>query len=295
MSVISINNLKKSFGKTNALKGISFEINKGEIFGFIGPNGAGKSTTIRCLLGLIKADEGTCMIEGLDGWQESVLAHEKIAYVPGDVNLWPNLTGGQIIDVLLSFKNKKHTKKTDELIKLFDFDASKKARSYSKGNRQKVALIAALSSDADIYIFDEPTSGLDPLMEQVFQDYVLKLKDEGKTILLSSHILSEVEKLCDQIAIIKEGNIIEIGSLKDMQHLTRTNFEIISDIKIDGLENIKGLHNIKQEDNNLKVQVDTNNIDAFMKHINQYHINYLTSSAPTLEDLFLRYYEKEGA
>ncbi|MDF9866631.1 ABC-2 type transport system ATP-binding protein [Bacilli bacterium PM5-3] len=293
MAIVNIKNLKKNFGKVEALKDVSFEIKSGEVFGFIGPNGAGKSTTIRILLGLLKADAGQAEIFGLDTWKDSVEIHNKISYVPGDVNLWPNLTGGEIIDVFLSLKNQKHNAKTDQLIEEFALDTSKKARSYSKGNRQKVALIAALSSDSDLYIFDEPTSGLDPLMEQVFQKHILKLKAEGKAILLSSHILSEVEKLCDKIAIIKNGTIIESGSLAQMRHLTRISLNVVTNKKVSDLKNLIGLHSVEQDDTILSVQVDLECLDGLLKHLNNYEIISLNSTPPTLEDLFMRYYETD--
>lgn len=220
--ILQIHQLQKKFGRFQALKDITFSVNAGEVFGFIGPNGAGKSTTIRVLLGLIRATGGSATIFGQDVWQDSVTIHQRLAYVPGDVYLWPNLTGGEIIDLLLKMNGTAHSDKTDALIKQFGLDPTKKARTYSKGNRQKVALIAAFSQDADFYIFDEPTSGLDPLNERVFQEAVLDLKQRGKAVLLSSHILSEVERMCDRIGIIREGQIIETGSLAEMRHLTRT-------------------------------------------------------------------------
>lgn len=202
MEIIKINNLTKKFGKFTALDNISLTVNQGEIYGFIGPNGAGKSTTIRIILGLIKATSGDVKVFNNDAFNEPLLVHKRLAYVPAEANLWGNLTGGEVIDVLLNMSGVKGRDKKDELIKKFDLDPSKKCRTYSKGNKQKVTLIAALATDADLYILDEPTSGLDPLMEKVFQDIILDLKKQGKTIFLSSHILSEVEKVCDKIAII---------------------------------------------------------------------------------------------
>src|SRR5699024_3002546 len=206
--VIELKNVKKSFSDFEALRGIDLTLNSGEILGFIGPNGAGKTTTIRLILGLIKGT-GTCKVFGLDAWNDSVEIHKNLSYIPGDVNLWPNLTGGEIIDFFLKLRNQKDMSYKNELIERFDLDPRKKCKTYSKGNKQKLALISALSADVDLYIFDEPTSGLDPLMESIFQEEVKKLKDRGKAILLSSHILSEVEKLCDTINIIKDGRIIE--------------------------------------------------------------------------------------
>lgn len=293
MALIEINNLKKKFGKVEVLKGINLEVSEGEIFGFIGPNGAGKSTTIRCLLGLLKASGGSCYINDLNVWHNNVAIHKDIAYIPGDVNLWPNLTGGEIIDFFLNLKKQKHSAKTDDLIKKFAFDPSKKARSYSKGNRQKVALIAALSSDVPLYLFDEPTSGLDPLMEKVFQQEVFELKKEGKTIFLSSHVLSEVEELCDRIAIIKEGTIIETGSLKEMRHLTRLNIEIESQDNIEELSTLSGVYHFENIADNYKFQVDSDKIGTIMHLISKYEISNFISMPPTLEDLFLRYYGNE--
>lgn len=211
MSLLITKNLTKKFGSFTALKNVNLEVKEGEVFGFIGPNGAGKSTTIRILLGILKATAGEAKIFGLDAWKDAVEIHKRIAYVPGDVNLWPNLTGGEVIDFFIKLRGANPKGRRDELIERFALDPTKKCRTYSKGNRQKVALIAAFSSDADLYIFDEPTSGLDPLMERTFQEYVLEVKKEGKSVFLSSHILSEVERLCDRIGIIREGEIIETG------------------------------------------------------------------------------------
>ena len=212
MSILQVSNLTKKFGKFTALDRISLQVNKGEVYGFIGPNGAGKTTAIRILLGILKASNGEAAIFGKDVWNDAVEIHKKVAYVPGDVNLWPNLTGGEVIDLFIKLRRSRGKTRRNELIKRFDLDPTKKCRTYSKGNRQKVALIAAFASDADLYILDEPTSGLDPLMENIFQEYVMEAKKEGKSVLLSSHILSEVEKLCDKVSIIREGKIIESGN-----------------------------------------------------------------------------------
>jgi ABC-2 type transport system ATP-binding protein len=217
MKVIKINNLVKTFGKFTALNGVTMLVEHGEIHAFLGPNGAGKTTTIRCLLGLIKATSGETKIFGKDAWRDAVELHRRIAFVPGDVNLWDNLTGGEVIDLFLSMRGENiDNNKREMFIKRFELDTSKKCRTYSKGNRQKVALVAAFASNADLYVFDEPTSGLDPLMEKVFQDCTQELKAEGKTILLSSHILSEVEKLADTISIIREGKIVVSGSMQEL-------------------------------------------------------------------------------
>lgn len=221
--VLELQNIKKKFGKFQALKDVSFELNEGEVLGFIGPNGAGKTTSIRILLGMLKADSGNASIFGQHVWQDAVEIHKKIAYVPGDVNLWPNLTGGEVIDLFLSMRGVKVDKqRKEDLMKKFEFDPTKKCRAYSKGNRQKVALISAFVVPADLYILDEPTSGLDPLQERVFQECIEEVKKQGASVLLSSHILSEVERLCDKVAIIRQGEIVESGTLEDLRHLTRT-------------------------------------------------------------------------
>lgn len=291
MTVLKTMNLTKRFGRFTALDGVNIELNKGEVFGFIGPNGAGKSTAIRVLLGILKATEGEVTIFGQDAWADAVEIHKRVAYVPGDVNLWPNLTGGEVIDLFVKLRGTNHKSRREELIKKFDLDPSKKCRTYSKGNRQKVALIAAFSSDADLYILDEPTSGLDPLMEQVFQECVLEAKRAGKTVLLSSHILSEVEKLCDRVGIIRQGKMIEMGTLSELRHLTRTNLLVETKQSITLLESVKGVYNIEKKGPVLTFQVDTEALDAVIQHISQFGIVRLESAPPTLEDLFMRHYE----
>lgn len=294
MSVLEIKNLTKRFGKFHALNGVNIEVNKGEVYGFIGPNGAGKSTTIRVLLGILKATEGTVTIFGQDAWKDAVDIHKQIAYVPGDVNLWPNLTGGEVIDLFIKLRGSNNKNRREELIKRFKLDPTKKCRTYSKGNRQKVALVAAFSSDADLYILDEPTSGLDPLMEQVFQECVLEAKAAGKSVLLSSHILSEVEKLCDKVAIIREGEIIETGTLSELRHLTRTKFIVETSTPIPTLEEQSGVHDVISAGKSITFQVDTDEIDTVIKYISPFGIEKLESTPPTLEDLFLRYYENKN-
>lgn len=293
MSVLQVKNLTKRFGKFNALNGVNLEVNKGEVYGFIGPNGAGKSTTIRVLLGILKATEGTVTIFGKDAWKDAVDIHKRIAYVPGDVNLWPNLTGGEVIDLFIKLRGSNNKNRREELIERFKLDPSKKCRTYSKGNRQKVALVAAFSSDADLYILDEPTSGLDPLMEQVFQECVLEAKAAGKSVLLSSHILSEVEKLCDKVAIIREGEIIETGTLSELRHLTRTKFIVETSKPISSLDEVPGVHDVTTEGETHTFQVDTEEIDTVIKYISPYGIVKLESTSPTLEDLFMRHYENK--
>lgn len=292
MSIVEVKGVTKTFGNFKALDEISFQVNEGEVFGFIGPNGAGKTTTIRILLGMLKATSGKAKIFGKDVWKDAVEIHKRLAYVPGDVNLWPNLTGGEIIDLFLKMSGSANWKRRDELIERFQLDPTKKSRTYSKGNRQKVALVAAFSQDADLYILDEPTSGLDPLMEQVFQECVLEVKGKGKAVFLSSHILSEVEKLCDKVAIIREGKIIEQGTLSELRHLTRSNVIVQTKEKVTGLVEMNGVHQLEEKDGELNFQVDAEALDIVMRHLSQFGILKLECMPPTLEDLFLRYYEK---
>ena len=226
MPILRVHDVTKKFGNFTALDKINLEVSQGEVYGFIGPNGAGKTTTIRILLGILKATSGSAQIFGRDTWTDAVEIHKRIAYVPGDVSLWPNLTGGEVIDLFVKLRGANNKNLREELIKRFDLDPTKKCGTYSKGNRQKVALVAAFASNADLYILDEPTSGLDPLMELVFQECVGEIKAAGKSVLLSSHILSEVEKLCDRVSIIRQGQIIESGTLKELRHLTRTQVRV---------------------------------------------------------------------
>ncbi|MGM0776114.1 MAG: ATP-binding cassette domain-containing protein [Bacillota bacterium] len=293
MSLLKVTNLTKKFGKFTALDGVNLELDKGEVLGFIGPNGAGKSTTIRVLLGILKATGGEVKLFNKDAWQDAVEIHKRVAYVPGDVNLWPNLTGGEVIDLFIKLNGAANKAKREELIEKFDLDPSKKCRTYSKGNRQKVALVAAFSSDADLFILDEPTSGLDPLMEKVFQECVLDVKRQGKSVLLSSHILSEVEKLCDRVSIIRQGKIIESGTLSELRHLTRTQMLVDTKLPITGLNELKGIHDIEESIHGMTFQVDTTEMDAVIKHISPFGIIRLESAPPTLEDLFMRHYEGE--
>lgn len=290
MAVLEVKDLTKRFEQFYALNGVNIELNKGEVYGFIGPNGAGKSTTIRILLGILKATEGSVKIFGKDAWNDAVEIHKQLAYVPGDVNLWPNLTGGEVIDLLVKLRGGGQKNDRERFIERFELDPTKKCRTYSKGNRQKVALVAALSSNADIYIFDEPTSGLDPLMEQVFQECVMEAKHAGKSVLLSSHILSEVEKLCDRVGIIRQGEMVETGTLSELRHLTRTNLLVETKEPIRALNNLTGVHDINEKGRTVTFQVDTEELDAVMKHISPFGIVKLESAPPTLEDLFMRYY-----
>lgn len=289
-SVLEVKELTKRFGKFTALKGIDLTLNQGEVFGYIGPNGAGKTTTINVLLGILKATSGRAQIFGKDVWNDAVEIHKHIAYIPGEVNLWPNLTGGEVIDLLTSLHGEADSAKRKKLLKLFELDPTKKCRTYSKGNRQKAALVSAFATDSDLYILDEPTSGLDPLMEQVFQECVGELKNDGKTILLSSHILSEVEKLCDRISIIREGKIIETGTLAELRHLTNTTMTVSTEKPIENLAEIKGISGIKQQNHGFSFQVETAEIGNVMTVLSRYGITRLESAPPTLEDLFMRHY-----
>lgn len=291
MSVVEVKGLTKRFGKFTALKKIDLAINEGEIYGFIGPNGAGKSTTIRVLLGMLKPNEGQVTIFGKDAWKDAVEIHKRIAYVPGEADLWPNLTGGEVIDLFLTMRGNGNNKRRDELIQRFKLDPSKKCRTYSKGNRQKIALISAFASEADLYILDEPTAGLDPLMERLFQESILEVKRQGKTVLLSSHILSEVEKLCDRVAIIREGELIETGTLSQMRHLTRTKLTVETRMALTGLSALKGVHDAVQTTGGWVFQVDSEEMEKVISHISPFGVLKLESAPPTLEDLFIRHYK----
>ncbi|MCL2361020.1 MAG: ABC transporter ATP-binding protein [Defluviitaleaceae bacterium] len=292
---VEIKNLDKYFGKFQALKNINLEISEGEVFAYIGPNGAGKSTTIRVLLGILNATRGTAKVFGKDAWKDAVEIHKRIAYVPGDVNLWPNLTGGEVIDLFVNLRGKHDKALRQRLIKDFNLDPTKKCRTYSKGNRQKVALVAAFASDVDLYILDEPTSGLDPLMEQVFQDCVMEQKNKGKGVFLSSHIMSEVERLCDRVGIIREGEVVQVGTLDDLRHLTRYAMTVTTKNTIEGLDKLDGVHDIVKESYGLHFYVDTAKMGPIINHLNQFEIIKLESTPPSLEELFMQHYKKEGA
>ncbi|WP_366163969.1 ABC transporter ATP-binding protein [Bacillus infantis] len=291
MAIIETNSLVKRFGKFTALNEINIDVNEGEVYSFIGPNGAGKSTTIKILLGILKATSGEARLFGRDAWKDAVDIHKKIAYVPGDVNLWPNLTGGEVIDLFARLRGARDKKRTKELLEKFNLDPSKKSRTYSKGNRQKVALVSAFSSDAELFILDEPTSGLDPLMEIVFQECVIEAKNQGKSILLSSHILSEVEKLCDRVGIIRQGEIIETGSLAKLRHLTRTHLIFQTSNVVPGLDSLKGVHELKADGGSISLKADAEELGAILQYISQFGISKLESMPPTLEELFMRHYK----
>jgi ABC-2 type transport system ATP-binding protein len=292
---LSCSGLVKTFGHVRALDELELEVATGEVHGFLGPNGAGKSTTIRVLLGLLRADSGEATLLDGDPWRDAVPLHRRLAYVPGDVNLWPNLTGGEVIDLLGRLRGELDRARRDMLLQRFELDPTKKGRTYSKGNRQKVALVAALASDAELLILDEPTSGLDPLMETIFQDTIREMTDDGRTVLLSSHILAQVEALCDRVTIIRAGRTVERGSLAELRHLTRTSISVETERPVTGLDDRPGVHNVVVDGVRAKFDVDTAQLDGALKHLSSFGIRTLTSQPPTLEELFLRHYGDEIA
>lgn len=290
---ISISNLTKNFGSVQALDGLSLHIAPGEVHGFLGPNGAGKSTTIRILLGIVRHDSGSVRLLGGDPWDDAVGLHRRLAYVPGDVELWPNLTGGEAIDLFARLRGGVDKKKRDELIDRFDLDPRKKGRTYSKGNRQKVALISALASNVELLLLDEPTAGLDPLMEAVFQECIREAKAAGRTVLLSSHILAQVEVLADRISIIRKGKIVEAGTLNDLRHLSRTAVSVQTATPAAGLAGHAGLHDLREEGGELRFDVDTAQLPEVMRELSLHGVLALTATPPTLEQLLLRHYGDE--
>ena len=293
MAVIELHDVVKTFGTTHALDHLDLTVEQGEVHGFLGPNGAGKSTTIRVLLGLLRADSGTATMLGGDPWHDAATLHRRLAYVPGDVSLWPNLSGGEVIDVLARMRGGLDETRRAEMLERFDLDPTKKARTYSKGNRQKVALVAALASRADLYLLDEPTSGLDPLMEAEFQKAVLELKQEGATILLSSHILAEAEALADRISIIRAGRVVQSGTLAELRHLTRTTVIAETDRPADGIAEVPGVHDPEVHGHRVTFDVDSDHLDAAVTALAGLGVRSLAAHPPTLEELFLRQYGDE--
>ncbi|MGD0242389.1 MAG: ABC transporter ATP-binding protein [Streptosporangiaceae bacterium] len=292
VNAIEVAGLRKSFGRTTALAGLDLGVRRGEVHAFLGPNGAGKTTTIRILLGLLRRDGGEARLLGGDPWRDATALHTRLAYVPGDVTLWPGLTGGEIIDLLARLRGTGAAgdpKRRQQLIERFDLDPAKKARAYSKGNRQKVALIAALASDAELLILDEPTSGLDPLMEAVFRECVVDERRRGRTVLLSSHILAEAEALADRVTIIRDGRTAETGTLAELRHLTRTTVdaELAAPARLDDLS---GVHDAKADGTHLRCQVDHAALNEVLTRLTQAGVVALTCRPPTLEELFLRHY-----
>jgi ABC-2 type transport system ATP-binding protein len=290
-TVIETRNLTKSFGRTRALDGLDLSVEQGEVHGFLGPNGAGKTTTIRVLLGLLKANGGTATLLGANSWTDIESIHRRIAYVPGDVTLWPNLTGGEVIDLLGRLRGDLDKDRRAALLERFDLDPTKKCRSYSKGNRQKVALVAALSSHAEVFLLDEPTAGLDPLMEAAFSEVARDLKIDGRTILLSSHILSEVERLSDRISIIRAGKIVEVGTLGEMRKLHTTTISAVVRAPVPSLDGMPGVTGLTRDGNHVQFSVDADNLDAAIVAIGAAGLESLVSEPPTLEQLFLSKYE----
>ena len=292
-AAISTTGLVKRFGRTVALDGLDLSVAAGEVHGFLGPNGAGKTTAIRVLLGLLRADAGRSELLGGDPWRDAVPLHRRLAYVPGDVELWPNLTGGEAIDLLGRLRGGLVPARRAELIERFDLDPTKKGRTYSKGNRQKVALVAALASDVELLLLDEPTAGLDPLMEVVFQDFIGQAKAAGRTVFLSSHILAQVEKLADRVSIIRRGRVVQSGTLTELRHLTRTTIEAETRAPATGLDQLPGVHALEASDGRVRFAVDGPHLDGAVKALSQLGIRSLVSHPPTLEELMLRHYGDE--
>ena len=288
--MISVSGLVKRFGAFTALDGLDLEVRPGEVHGFLGPNGAGKSTTIRALLGLLRTDGGSMSVFDLDPWSDAVEIHRRLAYVPGDVALWPNLSGGETIDLLLRMRGTSEGSRRDDLIERFDLDPTKKGRAYSKGNRQKVALVAAFAAPVDLLILDEPTSGLDPLMEQVFNECLAERKAEGTTVLLSSHILSEVERLADRVTIIRDGRTVESGTLADLRHLRRNHVTVEVSGQIPDLGTMQGVHDVEVDGQRVSFTVDADAWGDVLGSLQRADVTALTSEPPSLEELFLAAY-----
>jgi ABC-2 type transport system ATP-binding protein len=289
-AVIDATGLVKKFGRTRALDGLDLSVHEGEVHGFLGPNGAGKSTTIRILLGLLHRDAGAVAVLGRDPWRDAVAVHADVAYIPGDVNLWPNLSGGEIVDLLTSLRGGPDPALRRRLLADLQLDPRQHARAYSKGNRQKVALVAAFARRAALYLFDEPTSGLDPLMEAVFRREVDRVRTEGATVLLSSHILSEVEQLCDRVTIIRAGATVETGTLDSMRHLTRSTFRVTTSAGDEQLAAVPGVHHLHREGGQLVFDADNDELSAVLGAVSGVGATGLTVTPPSLEELFLRHY-----
>ncbi len=293
--VLALDGVHKRFGGTRALDGLDLHVAEGDVHGLLGPNGAGKTTAIRILLGLLRADAGRARLFDGDPWREGPELHRRLAYVPGDVALWPSLTGGEVIDLLGRLRGDLDRARRDALLERFDLDPTKKGRAYSKGNRQKVALIAALASRAELFILDEPTAGLDPLMEAAFRECVAEMRDEERTVLLSSHILSEVEAVCDRVSIIRGGRTVETGTLAELRHLRRTsvNAELAAEPR--GLDRLPGVHDLRVEGTRVHFEVDHGAFDDALRTLTAVGVVTLESRPPTLEELFLRHYETAPA
>ena len=294
-AAVTIEKLAKSFGSTRALDGLDLEVRAGEIHGLLGPNGAGKTTTLRVLLGLLRADSGVARLLGGDPWRDAQRLHRRLAYVPGEVTLWPNLTGGEVIDLLGRLRGGLDKKRRADLLERFELDPTKKARAYSKGNRQKVALVAALASDVELLLLDEPTAGLDPLMDAVFRECIVERHAQGRTALLSSHMLSEVEALADRVTIIRDGRSVEVGSLAEMRHLSRVSISADLAGEAHGLTTLPGVHDLRLEGTHAEFMVDPGSLDQVLIALTSVGLASLTVRPPTLEELFLRHYGDNGA
>ncbi|MEO5708231.1 MAG: ABC transporter ATP-binding protein [Nocardioidaceae bacterium] len=299
-SAISVSGLRKTFGSTVALDALDLDVATGEVHGFLGPNGAGKSTTIRVLLGLLRADAGEVRLLGGDPWRDAARLHRRLVYVPGDVDLWPNLTGGEVIDLLGRLRGGHDPQRREALLERFDLDPTKKSRSYSKGNRQKVALVAALAAPLDeveLLLLDEPTSGLDPLMEAEFQACVREEAGAGRTVLLSSHILAEVEALCDRVSIVRAGRVVTHGTLSELRHLTRTTVVAETCAPADALHAVPGVGHVDrralESGERVGFDVDTEHLGEAMGYLASLGLSSLVSHPPTLQELFLRQYGDE--
>ncbi|WP_147107891.1 ABC transporter ATP-binding protein [Nesterenkonia populi] len=292
--VIHAEDLVKQFGQVRALDRLNLSIAPGEVHGYLGPNGAGKSTTMRVLLGLLRSDSGTVRLFGRDPWREAVELHRRLAYVPGDVELWPNLTGGEVIDMFLRLRGSYSRTRREELIERFDLDPRKKTRTYSKGNRQKVALISALAADVDLLLLDEPTAGLDPLMEAVFQEVIQETKEQGRSVLLSSHILAQVEALSSRVSIIRAGRIVESGTLSELRHMSRTTIEVETEQPASALSAAQGVHDLRTEAERTLFEVDGEHLQDVMARLTGLGVRSITAHPPTLEQLLMRHYGDEA-
>ncbi len=294
-AAIEVDGLVKTFGPVRALDGLDLRVATGEVHGFLGPNGSGKTTTIRVLLGLLRADAGSVVMLGGDPWRDAVTIHRHIAYVPGDVSLWPKLTGGEIVDLFGRLRGDLDQRRRDDLFERFELDPTKRSRTYSKGNRQKVALVAALASSAQLLLLDEPTSGLDPLMEAVFQETIREVKGEGRTVLLSSHILAEVEALCDSVSIIRSGRTVQTGTLAELRRLRRTTIVADTHRRVDGLDRLGGVTVVESSEDRIHLETEADQLDAVVERLSAAGLVSLVSTPPTLEELFLRHYDDELA
>ena len=292
---VEVEGLTKTFGRVHALRGLDLTVPAGQVTGFLGPNGSGKSTTIRILLGLLRASGGRATVLGGDPWGDAVRLHRSIAYVPGDVTLWPNLTGGEAIDILSRLSRPLNPARRREMLERFELDPTKKARAYSKGNWQKVALVAALASDAELLLLDEPTSGLDPIMEAAFTESIREVKAAGRSVLLSSHIFAEVEKLADRVTIIREGVAVEAGTIAQLRHLSRSQVTVVLDGGTGGLAALPGVYDVQVLDGHVNFAVDEAELPAVLAALARLQPRSITANPPSLEELFLRHYSDDLA